>query len=534
MPNVYDELNSCLSQFKNKPLLIPAKIVAIGSSLCLKKAYFSLMADATPFSHVPYNLPDEEGVSAQKLHDLLAYLVPSVTYRLLEESATNLAELLDSSWIELQDYIEQHSNITEKDFRKHKEHLEKILSGYWIVLNWFQKHKGLTSSDTYVYTERMLISKPRVTTISGIEEFLPVIGIPDVILVNQRQKYAVVIDWKITTQRYISNELHYIQLAIYQYILSKLINEVYSFLIYVTRKKGRVKVVSLSVPLQASPTVDTQYVAFNDLEKIKIVASLLYGLAFCRNTLRLAIKLKEEGKIDKKIRVFNPQHPNAKPCRYCRHRSVCLYRFAKKEELSMEQVELRKSFFKLFKVALDKKSEEYKKFIDKEKCIGFDVMSFESPTSVRLQRTFTMSVSPLSKEVMQYSLGKTTVYVFSRHDLLHGGFDNDIYVPLLFGRYEDDEVTLQHQHKGTVLEARVRMVSPSFAIRWLPLHSLYRYRIGDKLFRDIVVCPGQVPMNIELKAIAMVESALLERRGRYDVLGNILRGIVMSASDEYD
>jgi hypothetical protein len=125
------------------------------------------------------------------------------------------------------------------------------------------------------------------------------------------------------------------------------------------------------------------------------------------------------------------------------------------------------------------------------------------------------------------------------NDRLNIKLDNGIYSPMLFGRYEDDEVELTRDMNQYKLEAKIRMVSPTFAVRWLPVYILYRLKPNSEIFNNILVCPGRVPMNIELKAIATVENTIVKYQ-QTNIDENLkwtvdtLRKIVLSTIDEYD
>jgi CRISPR/Cas system-associated exonuclease Cas4 (RecB family) len=521
------DLSRCLEGFSQRPLLIPAKTIALGASFCVKKAYLSLMVDGAPSSHVPYSPP----FHAQRVHDLLTYLLPHVTYTLLD-GKQDPKEAVEEAWASIRDAVEQYGNLTTSDYENYRDAVLGFLQIYVALLRWLQRYKGFTPDNTLVYTERMLVSMPQKSLLEGYTDFLPMVGIPDVILVNARSGYVALIDWKTSLEQR-SNQLHYYQLMAYRYVLQKVTTDVDVFLAYLT-PTGRKKLVSLTRPLGDIPEVETEYRDVGDMaEKIKITASLLYGLTFCKGMLKVAVEIgKQYG-----LRAFNARKEKP-PCVYCNYRDVCKYRFAKKSELQPEEAKLRSAFYKLYRIALKKKSEEYKHFIetDHKKCVKFDRLIFEGPITIKLSVSLTTK-KPLSDEVMKYSLGKTTVYVFSGKDRLNIKFDNGIYSPILFGRYEDDEV--EYIRDMNRLEAKIRMISPAFAVRWLPVYILNRLKPNAEIFSNIVVCPGRVPMNIELKAIAVIENAIV-RFQQANIDENLkwtidtLHKIVLSTTDEYD
>jgi len=517
------DLSRCLEGFSERPLLIPAKTIALGASLCVKKAYLSLMVDGTPSSHVPYS----QSFHAQRIHDLLTYLLPQVTYNLLD-GKQDLKEAVEEAWASIRDAVEQYGNLTASDYEKYRNAVLGFLQIYAALLKWLQKYKGFSPDNTLVYTERMLVSMPQKSLLEGYTDFLPMVGIPDVTLVNAKSGYVALIDWKTSLEQ--QNQLHYYQLLAYRYVLQKVTTDVDVFLAYLT-PKGKKRLVSLTRPLGDIPEVETEYRDFGDMaEKIKITASLLYGLTFCKGMLKVAVEMRKQYG----IRAFNARKEKP-PCIYCNYRDVCKYRFAKKNELQPEEARLRSAFYKLYRIVLKKKSEEYKHFIESEKCVKFNRLIFEGPTTIKLSATLTTR-QLLSDEVMKYSLGKTTVYVFSGKDRLNIKFDDGIYSPMLFGRYEDDEV--EYIRDVNRLEAKIRMISPTFAVRWLPVYILYRLRPNAEIFSNIVVCPGRVPMNIELKAIATIENAIVRFQQTNDEnlkwTIDTLRTIVLSTTDEYD
>jgi CRISPR/Cas system-associated exonuclease Cas4 (RecB family) len=518
------DLSRCLEGFSQRPLLIPAKTIALGASFCVKKAYLSLMVDGAPSSHVPYS----PSFHAQRVHDLLTYLLPHVTYTLLD-GKQNLKGAVEEAWASIRDAVEQYGNLTASDYEKYRYTVLGFLQIYAALLKWLQRYKGFSPDNTLVYTERMLVSMPQKSLLEGYTDFLPMVGIPDVILVNGKSGYVALIDWKTSLEQR-SNQLHYYQLLAYRYVLQRVATDVDVFLAYLT-PKGKKKLVSLTRPLGDIPEVETEYRDFGDMaEKIKITASLLYGLTFCKGMLKVAVEIgKQYG-----LRAFNAQKEKP-PCIYCYYREVCKYRFAKNSELQPEEARLRSVFYKLYRIVLKKKSEEYKHFIESEKCVKFDRLIFEGPTTIKLSATLTTK-QLLSDEVMKYSLGKATVYVFSGKDRLNIKFDDGIYSPMLFGRYEDDEV--EYIRDMNRLEAKIRMISPTFAVRWLPVYIFYRLRPNAEIFNNIFVCPGRVPMNIELKAIATIENAIVRfQQTNIDenqkwIIGT-LRTIVLSTTDEY-
>ena len=522
---VAEDLGSCINNFSRRPLLISVKTVSLGASFCIKKAYLSLMIDTAPSSHTPYDQPP----GSQEIHDLLAYLTPFVTYSILREKSLN--ESIDEAWNSLRDYVEQFGNLTNEKYRKHRATLLEFLSAYAALLKWLQHNKGLDAENIYIYTERMLVNMPQSSFLDTHDEFLPVIGVPDVVIVRADGSYGVVVDWKTVPER--GNAAHYFQLALYRHLLQKVMKEVDAFLIYVT-KSGMRKVVSLTRPLQSLPNAQTEYREVNEyIEKAKIVPSLLYGLTFCQSFLKTAVNIgKQYG-----IQAFNPRKGH-RPCQYCGHREFCQYRFAKSTELTKEERKLRSTFFKLYKIALKKKSEEFKNLVDFNNCVIFDRLIFESPTVAKLEVALPRG-EPFSEEVMRYSLGKTTVYIFSLNDPLNKNINSKVfYSPMLFGRYEDDEVNLVPRGAEQMLEVRVRMVSPMFAVRWLPLYLLYNLKPNAKIFGNILVCPGKVPMNIELKAVATIENAIVKyergvsREGKWAL--EMIKNIVLTVADEYD
>jgi CRISPR/Cas system-associated exonuclease Cas4 (RecB family) len=484
------------------------------------------MVDGTPSSHVPYSQP----FHAQKVHDLLSYLLPHVTYTLLD-GKQDLKGAVEEAWASIRDAVEQYGNLTASDYENYRDTVLGFLQIYVALLRWLQSYKGFSPDNTLVYTERMLVSMPQKSLLAftRITSGIPTIGRKSVY--PSRSGYVALIDWK-TSLKQQSNQLHYYQLMAYRYVLQKVATDVDVFLAYLT-PTGRKKLVSLTRPLGGIPEVETEYRDVGYVvEKIKITASLLYGLTFCKGMLKVAVEIgKQYG-----LRAFNARKEKP-PCIYCNYRDVCKYRFAKKSELQPEEAKLRSAFYKLNRIVLKKKSEEYKHFIesDHEKCVKFDRLIFEEPTAIKLSATLNTK-QPLSDEVMKYSLGKTTVYVFSGKDRLNK-FENGIYSPILFGRYEDDEV--EYIRDMNRLEAKIRMISPTFAVRWLPVYILYRLRPNAEIFSNIVVCPGRVPMNIELKAIATVENAIVKYQ-QVNVDENLkwtidtLRKIVLSTIDEYD
>jgi len=521
------DLPQCLEGFSQRPLLIPTKTIALGASFCVKKAFLSLMVDGAPSSHVPYDQP----FHAQRVHDLLAYLLPHVTYTLLD-GKQDLEGAVKEAWGSIRDAVEQYGNLTAGDYEKYRDTVSGFLQIYAALLRWLQKYRGFSPDITLVYTERMLVSMPQRSLLGGYADFLPMVGVPDVILVNARSGYVALIDWKTSLEQR-NNQLHYYQLMAYRYVLQKVATDVDVFLAYLT-PSGRKKLVSLTRPLGDMSEVEAEYRDVGDMaEKIKVIASLLYGLTFCKGMLKVAVKMGDQYG----FRLFNPRKEKP-PCIYCNYRDVCKYRFAKKSELKPEEAKLRSAFYKLYRITLKKKSEEYKHFIETDygKCVKFDRLIFEGPITIKLSVSLTTK-KPLSDEVMKYSLGKTTVYVFSGKDRLNIKFDDGIYSPILFGRYEDDEV--EYIRDMNRLEAKIRMISPTFAVRWLPVYILYRLKPNAEIFSNIVVCPGRVPMNIELKAIATVENAIVKYQ-QANVDENLkwtmdtLRKIILSTIDEYD
>lgn len=521
------DLSRCLEGFSQRPLLIPTKTIALGASFCVKKAFLSLMVDGAPSSHVPYDQP----FHAQRVHDLLAYLLPHVTYTLLD-GRQDLEGAVKEAWGSIRDAVEQYGNLTAGDYEKYRDTVSGFLQIYAALLRWLQRYRGFSPDNTLVYTERMLVSMPQRSLLGGYADFLPMVGVPDVILVNARSGYVALIDWKTSLEQR-NNQLHYYQLMAYRYVLQKVATDVDVFLAYLT-PSGRKKLVSLTRPLGDMSEVEAEYRDVGDMaEKIKVIASLLYGLTFCKGMLKVAVKMGDQYG----FRLFNPRKEKP-PCIYCNYRDVCKYRFAKKSELKPEEVKLRSAFYKLYRIVLKKKSDEYKHFIEFEKCVKFDRLIFDGPTTIKLSASLNAR-EPLSDDVMKYSLGKTTVYVFSINDRLNTKLDNGIYSPILFGRYEDDEVEFVRDMNRYRLEAKIRMVSPTFAVRWLPIYVLYRLKPNSEIFSNIVVCPGRVPMNIELKAIATVENAIVKhQQGNVDEnlkwTMDTLRKIVLSTIDEYD
>jgi len=520
------DLSRCLEGFSQRPLLIPAKTIALGASFCVKKAFLSLMVDGAPSSHVPYSQP----LHAQRVHDILSYLLPHITYSLLD-GRQDLKGAVNEAWASMRDAVEQYGNLTASDYEKYRDAALGFLQIYAALLRWLQRYKGFSPDNTLVYTERMLVSMPQKSLLEGYTDFLPMVGIPDVILVNARSGYVALIDWKTSLEQ--RNQLHYYQLMAYRYVLQKVATDVDVFLAYLTPSGGK-KLVSLTRPLGDISGIEAEYRDVGDMaEKIKAIASLLYGLTFCKGMLKVAVEMGNQYG----FRLFNPRKEK-RPCINCNYRDVCKYRFAKKSELKPEEVKLRSAFYKLYRIVLKKKSEEYKQFIEFEKCIKFDRLTFDGPTTVRLFASLNAR-DPLSNDIMKYSLGKKTVYVFSMNDRLNIKLDDGIYSPMLFGRYEDDEVELTRDMNQYKLEAKIRMVSPTFAVRWLPIYVLYRLKPNSEIFNNIVVCPGRVPMNIELKAIATVENAIVKYQ-QVNIDENLkwtvdtLRKIVLSTIDEYD
>ncbi len=536
------ELNRCTSKFGERPLLMPVKTVALGTSFCLKKAYFMLMADNLPGSHTPYRLT----ATSQSLHDLLAYVVVPFTFRLLSEysprvgGGVDVDRLVDEVWSEVRGDVERYSNVNI-NYRDLRKTLVSMMRGYAAVVMWLVKYGGFSGDGILVFPERMIVSRP-VSDVLAAEElgdFLPVIGVPDVVLVDRSSRRAAVIDWKMAGAGS-GNELHYVQLLLYQHILGRLFGDVYAFLVYTTERRGTTKVVSIGRNVNLKEFgVSYDYREVSDrLERARYVAQLLYGLAFCKGMLRVAVGLNKSRGLG--IRVFNPERGVGKrnyPCNYCPYKTLCRYRFSRKGELDEEMVRLRRGFNKMYRIAVKKKSEEYKNLIDFGACVDFDQMVFKSPRVVELVKWFGREPRPLSDDVMRYSLGRTTVYVFGGDDPLRGSQQRGVFSPILFGRYEDDEVELRSVGGRSQLTAYVRMVSPVFSVRWLPLYMYYRIRPGDRLFQNVKVCKGEVPMNIELRAIAAVENSLVKMVEKGEDLhrwwSSFIKDLVLTAVDEY-
>jgi hypothetical protein len=235
------DLSRCLEGFSQRPLLIPAKTIALGASFCVKKAFLSLMVDGAPSSHVPYSQP----FHAQRVHDLLTYLLPHITYSLLD-GRQDLKGAVEEAWASVRDAVEQYGNLTASDYEKHRDAALGFLQIYAALLRWLQRYRGFSPDNTLVYTERMLVSMPQKSLLEGYTDFLPMVGIPDVILVNARSGYVALIDWKTSLEQ--RNQLHYYQLMAYRYVLQKVATDIDVFLAYLTPSGGK-KLVSLTRPL---------------------------------------------------------------------------------------------------------------------------------------------------------------------------------------------------------------------------------------------------------------------------------------------
>ncbi|ACB40045.1 PD-(D/E)XK nuclease family protein [Pyrobaculum neutrophilum] len=512
-------LRECLDrEFQRNQLLIPAKVAAVGASLCLKKAYFMAMIDHMPNAHTDVRL----GREGTAVHDALAMLAVPVTYEYFRQRqrydpSAFLEERLEEIWGRHADVVERFSNISTSDYRLTRERVEALLRGYLALVDWAHR-RGLISEHVLVFPERQLISK--VVKTGDEVRSLPLIGVPDVLLVDG--KNSIIVDWKLRENQ--NNAMHCLQLAAYKLILKEALGvDPHAFLIYATPKRKETKVVSINEEppdLKEVKTIKGKC----DEKLVEIAAGALYSMAFCRNTLRALVKSGV------KLKAYNPTRGNGEnkyPCKYCPYLKLCVYRFSR--DLPEEKARLRKEMYKLYRTALRKKSEEYANLVNWDKCVEFDEVEFAEPNVIKLVKNF--SGSEKHKDIMRYSLGRTTVYVFLRDGLPYpeAGEAPKVFSPALFGRYEDDEV----QYSGGRLTAYVRMVSPTFAIRWIPVYLLYKYRGAERVWKRVRVCPGQVPMNIELKALAVAENALVKHFGQEGWFLETLKNMVMAGSDEY-
>lgn len=515
-------LEHCVEEFNRQPLYIPTKILALGSASCLKKAYFKLFIDVAPLSHTPLVVNPE----SQKIHDILAYIVPGFTYE-YHSGNSDLERLVDWVWEGLEDVVETFSNINREDYRRLKAQILALIKGYAAVLDWLSKNSPMQPRDTYILTERMIINRP-----VGESHFLPTIGVPDVIVYNPHLRKGVIVDWKLHYRKG-GNKLEYVQLAIYKHLLKKLTNgDIHAFLIYTTKERRDIKIISLDVAVTLSNEfrdvkVEARSIP-NVIEQTSAVASFLYSLAFCRGSLRQIAKVAHECG----VKVFNPAKRH-RPCSYCLYREVCMYRFTPSEQLPQDVADTRRGFNKLYRIAISKKSEDHKVLVEQERCVEFDQARFVSPTVLLLEKRFDGVAGPFDRRVLRYALGRTTVYVFSRRDPLAGDF-REIMSPLLFGRYDSDDVEKREEGGRLVLSVPVRMISPAFANRWLPLYAVYRYDPESPIFKDLRVCKGKVSLaDIELKAIASIENALVRDRHLDSFIKKKLEELIRQAAYEY-
>lgn len=514
----FEHLRDCLDrEFQQNQLLVPAKVAAVGASLCLKKAYFMMMIDYMPNAHTAESLGREGTV----VHDALAMLAVPVTYEYLQQRqrydpSAFLEERLEEIWGRHADVVERFSNISTSDYRQTRERVEALLRGYLALVDWAYRRE-LISEHVLVFPERQLISK--VVKTGDEVRSLPLVGAPDVLLLDRGN--SIIVDWKLREKQ--KNDMHCLQLAAYKLILKEALGaDPHAFLIYATPGRKETKVVSINEEPPDLKEVKTEKKKCDE-KLVEVAAGALYSMAFCRNTLRALV---ESGV---RLKAYNPTRGNVenKPCKNCPYRELCTYRFSR--DLPEEKALLRKRIYKLYRTALRKKSEEYTNLVKWDECVEFDEVEFVEPNLLKLVKNFSGAVQ--HRDIMRYSLGRTTVYVFLRDGLPYpeAGEALKVFSPALFGRYEDDEV----QYSGGRLTAYVRMVSPTFAIRWIPVYLLYKYRGADRMWKRVKVCPGQVPMNIELKALAVAENALVKHFGQEGWFLETLKNMVMAGSDEY-
>lgn len=510
-------LPACEGSDTFKDIYFTAKIISTSATICLKKGYFMTFADSLPSSHYPQRVSP----NAALIHDYLAYLIVPVTYRYLKSSMPVIEFVekeTDKILNEYKEILFDFTNLKEDPKDDVKLIIKNFIKAYISLISSLSINN---SSILKVYPERYLISR---------EPNVPLIGVPDVLVQYGDSFY--IIDWKLSQAPIQS---YYYQLLVYYIILEKLIQtnslkigrklQICPYIIHVTSKKLNIKIINffkqcvpknLNIFKEAGIIFDDRSERFGnvteDIEKIQFVVKSLQCLISSHKHVLKEIIAKAKLKT---IRVgFNRIDKNTKsptankwPCKTgnweCEYLWLCAYRFTPSRLLPDDLKIIRKNLSQISRIALKKKSEGFKGIIDNEKCVTFERAYFKENDPRVLVLEHRRQTSDFNN-IMNYVLGRTTVYVFLNDGISYG---TSYMSPHLFGRYESDEIEISSNQ----LRAFVRMISPIFGIRWFPLYILYREGPRDVFEGEIKVCAGNVPHNIELKALTTVENALVKK-----------------------
>ena len=494
-------------------LLLPAKAVSVGASLCLKKAYFSTLIDTAPTTHYPVD------VSSRDIHDVLASAVVPVTYDFFRNSYKSVnsyvKERLHNILDEVIENVELYSNFSISENRKNilKERAAMFIRGYLTLLR-----AHAINQTPRVYAERHLMS---------VTHNFPVVGVPDVVV--DWGGHVLLIDWKLT-DKYYSTKAFVYQVIVYQLIIQSVVDgvKVCPYVVHVTRKKNNIKVIGVSdgCKLQHSIFIEegVEYVntsadVANSEERLRAVVQVLKNMITNGAYLREAFDLiKKYGLRAPKNVLGRDMRPvySSKLCKNCYYLTFCAYRFTKSSKLPEDLRKIKRSFNKMFRTALQKKSVD--NLIKADHCVRFDRLYFKDiPTSLYVEANVKKfrDVKEGLGEVMKFVKGRSPVYLFLCGDFLGHKACNRllnseelpvVVSPNIFGRFEGDEV----DYENGVVKARVSMISPSFANKWIPLYYLYKSQ-SDLFKHGVVVCKGSVPLDLELKAISTVENDIVAR-----------------------
>lgn len=525
-------------------VLVPAKALGVGASLCLKKAYFMTAVDVAPTSHYPFH-----DVSSRVIHDVLAASVARLTYAFLNGNYVSVSDFLrskvESILNETLEALESYTAVNENR-EKVKEKARKFVSGYLALINSLNLSR---TSPLRVYAERYLFS---------LDPEFPTVGVPDV-LVEWGDTY-IIVDWKLTGYKGDLRASLY-QLASYRELVKRAV-EMYSgasgsvktcaYLIYVTDKRGDVKVIDAGgdckLDVKSLEREDVKYVdksreLLDAGKRLSAVARAVSGMLMYRTELKKLVgELRNYG-----VKAYRSFIENGKIvygsrlCKACSYAELCAYRFTKSEELPEDLRAIKRFFRKAFIEAVKRKSSD--KLFDTTRCATFQRVYFrEDPRTLYLEADIGGAgrSDKVLQKVMSYVLGKSAVYVFLCGERLGGSICNSysagtpkVLSPIVFGRFESDEV----EFDGRKIMAKVRMVSSVFANRWLPLFYLYREMPNDSIFKGkVLVCRGSIPLDLEIKALSVVERALISKVGerQLGLLDRLIREVVAYASAEVD